>query len=138
MIERRLFRFGIQFAGGRPSTAWKEQARQAEALGYDILAMPDHLGGQFAIGPALAVAAEATTTLRIGTFVLQNDLRHPALVAIDAATLDVLSDGRFELGPGAGGSFMPDYEWTGIPFDPPVTRVGRLAESLRLIEGEVS
>ncbi len=135
MSERRPFRFGVQFAGAKSSTEWKERARKAEALGYDILVMPDHLGGQFAISPALAVVAEATTTLRIGTFVLQNDLRHPALVAMEAATLDVLSDGRFELGLGAGGSLMADYEWTGIPFDPPGIRVGRLDESLRIIKG---
>ena len=66
---------------------------------------------------------------------LQNDLRHPALVAKEAATLDVLSDGRFELGLGAGGSLLADYEQTGIPFDPPGTRVGRLEESLRIIKG---
>ena len=111
------------------------KAKRAEALGYDILLMPDHLTDQFAIGPALALVAEATTTLRIGTFVLQNDLRHPALVAKEAATLDVLSDGRFELGLGAGGSLLADYERTGIPFDPPGTRVGRLEESLRIIKG---
>ncbi len=80
--------------------------------------MPDHFGSQFAIGPALAVVAEATSTLRIGTLVWQNDLRHPALVAQEVATLDVLSGGRFEFGIGAGGSFPPEYGWTGIPFDP--------------------
>jgi probable F420-dependent oxidoreductase len=96
--------------------------------------MPDHFRDQFAIGPALAIVAEATT-LRIGTFVLQNDLRHSALLAQEAATLDVLSDGRLELGLGAGGSWLPDYEQTGIPFDPPATRVARLEESLRIIKG---
>jgi len=132
---RRPFRFGVQISEVRNGAAWKEQARKAEALGYDILVMPDHLGGRFAIGPALAVAAEATRTLRIGTLVLQNDLRHPALVAMEAATLDVLSDGRFELGLGAGGSFLPDYEWTGITLDPPGARVGRLEESVPIIKG---
>jgi probable F420-dependent oxidoreductase len=146
--NQRPFRFGIQLAGTRARgagarTEWTDQARKAEALGYDVLVMPDHLGGQLAIGPSLALVAGATTTLRIGTFVLQNDLRHPALLAMEAATLDLLSEGRFELGLGAGGSFMPDYEWTGIPFDPPGTRVGRLAESLRILkrlfaEGPVS
>jgi probable F420-dependent oxidoreductase len=139
MTPHRPFRFGVQFARGVVHVAshseWKDKAKRAEALGYDILLMPDHLTDQFAIGPALALAAEATTTLRIGTFVLQNDLRHPALVAKEAATLDVLSDGRFELGLGAGGSLLADYERTGIPFDPPGTRVGRLAESLHIIKG---
>ncbi len=86
MIERRPFRFGVQFAGVRTSTEWKERARKAEALGYDILVMPDHFGGQFAIGPALAVGAAATTTLRIGTFVLQNGLRHLARATMRRST----------------------------------------------------
>jgi probable F420-dependent oxidoreductase len=135
MITQRPFRFGVQSAQAASHEEWKAKAKRAEVLGYDILLMPDHLTDQFAIGPALALVAEATMTLRIGTFVLQNDLRHPALVAKEAATLDVLSDGRFELGLGAGGSLLADYELTGIPFDPPGMRVGRLEESLRIIKG---
>ena len=139
MTPHRPFRFGVQIARGVAHGAsrseWKNKAQRAEALGYDILLMPDHLTDQFALGPALALVAEATTTLRIGTFVLQNDLRHPALVAKEAATLDVLSGGRFELGLGAGGSLLADYELTGIPLDPPGMRVGRLEESLRIIKG---
>lgn len=136
----RPFRFGIQLsgAGAQGSEArvdWIEQARKAEALGYDILVMPDHLAGQFAIGPALMAVADATQTLRIGTFVLQNDLRHPIMTAMDAATLDVLSGGRFELGLGAGGSLMLDYEWSGLPFDPPGVRVGKLEESIHILKG---
>src|SRR5262245_61605485 len=130
---KRPFRFGVQISTPRKRAEWAEQARRAEALGYDVFLMPDHFREQFAIGPALAVVAEATS-LRIGTFVLQNDLRHPALVAQETATLDVLSDGRFELGLGAGGSWLPDYEQTGIPFDPPATRVARLEEGLSVIE----
>jgi probable F420-dependent oxidoreductase len=137
-IERRPFRFGVQISQAATRAEWTEKARRAEALGYDVLLMPDHLGEQLAIGPALAVAAEATTTLRIGTLVLQNDLRHPALVAKEAATLDLLSEGRFELGLGAGGSWMPDYEATGIPFDPPGARVARLEESLVVLKGLLS
>ena len=95
--------------------------------------MPDHFLDQFAIGPALAIVSEATA-LRIGTFVLQNDLRHPALIAQEAATLDVLSGGRFKLGLGAGGSWLPDYERTGIPFDSAGTRVARLLESFTVIK----
>jgi probable F420-dependent oxidoreductase len=130
----RPFRFGVQLSHAASHEQWKEQARRAEALGFDIALMPDHLGTQFAVGPALAIIAEATTTLRIGTFVLQNDLRHPAFVAMEAATLDLLSGGRFELGLGAGGSLMSDFEKTGIPFDPPGTRVGRLAESVPILK----
>lgn len=133
--EGRPFRFGVQFSRARSADAWQDQARRAEALGYDVLLMPDHFGAQFAIGPALAIVAEATSALRIGTLVWQNDLRHPALVAQEAATLDVLSGGRFELGIGAGGSFPPEYEWTGIPFDPAAVRVSRLEESVRVLKG---
>ncbi|MGI8857960.1 MAG: TIGR03621 family F420-dependent LLM class oxidoreductase, partial [Thermomicrobiales bacterium] len=80
----------------------------------------------------LAAVALSTTTLRIGTLTLDNDFRHPALVAGDAATLDLLSDGRFELGLGAGWMQM-DYDRAGIPFDPPAMRVDRLIESVRII-----
>src|SRR5262245_58261314 len=104
-MSQRPFRFGVQFSHADSREAWKEQARRAEAHGFDIALMPDHLGNQFAIGPGLAVIADATSTLRIGTYVLQNDLRHPAFVAMEAATLDLLSGGRFELGLGAGGSY---------------------------------
>jgi probable F420-dependent oxidoreductase len=138
MTAPRPFRFGVQISRAESSTQWQEKARRAEGLGYNVLLMPDHLAGQLAIGPALAVAANVTTTLRIGTLVWQNELRHPALLAQEAATLDVLSDGRFEFGIGAGGSFLPDYEWTGIPFDPPGTRVSRLEESLRVVKGVFS
>lgn len=135
MSKERPFRFGVQFGAAADRTQWKERAIQAESLGYDVFIMPDHFGGQFAIGPALAIAAEATSTLRISTLVLQNELRHPALLAMEAATLDVLSDGRFELGLGAGGSWMPDYEWTGIPFPSPRVRVERLEETIRIVKG---
>ncbi len=134
-IARRPLRFGVQIARSRTANEWKRQARRAEALGYDVFLMPDHFGVQFAIGPALAVVAEATTTLRIGTLVWQNDLRHPAETAKEAATLDLLSGGRFELGIGAGGSFLPEYTWTGIPFDTAGNRVGRLEESVKVIKG---
>ena len=130
----RPFRFGVQISRARGSAEWREQARRAEALGYDVFLMPDHFGAQFAIGPALAAVAAAAATIRIGTLVWQNDLRHPALLAKEIATLDVLSDGRFEIGIGAGGSFPPEFDWTGIPFDPPGRRVGRLEESVHLLK----
>jgi probable F420-dependent oxidoreductase len=131
----RPFRFGVISLETTSGSAWTAFARRAEALGYDILLVADHFAGNPAIGPALAVAASVTTTLRIGTLVWQNDLRHPALVAQEAATLDLLSDGRFECGIGAGGSSPSDYAWTGIPFDPPGIRVSRLEESLTILKG---
>jgi probable F420-dependent oxidoreductase len=131
----RPFRFAVQTQRADSAQAWREKAKKIEALGYDVLLMADHFGPQFGIAPALAVAAEATSALRIGQLVLQNDLRHPALLAKDVATLDLLSDGRFELGIGAGGSYPPDFDWTGIPFDPPAVRVDRLAESITVLKG---
>ncbi|HEU5431355.1 MAG TPA: LLM class flavin-dependent oxidoreductase, partial [Thermomicrobiales bacterium] len=102
---RRPFRFGVINESFGSSCAWTERARRAEALGYDTLLIRDHLvsdffGDQFAPLPALMAAAAATTTLRIGTLVLDNDFRHPAVLAKEAATLDLLSGGRLELGLG--------------------------------------
>ena len=129
------FRFGVQIQRAESAREWREKARKAEGLGFDILLMADHFGPQLGIAPALAVAAEATTTLRIGQLVLQNDLRHPALLAKEIATLDLLSEGRFELGIGAGGSYLPDFDWTGIRFDPAGVRVERLRESVTVLKG---
>jgi probable F420-dependent oxidoreductase len=131
----RPLRFAIQAQRASSATEWREKARKIESLGYDVLLMADHFGPQLGIAPALAVAAEVTSTLRIGQLVLQNDLRHPALLAKDVATLDLLSDGRFELGLGAGGSYPPDFDWTGIPFDPASIRVDRLQESIDVLKG---
>lgn len=133
--EQRRFRFGVQIARAPTAAGWKDRARRAEALGYDILLMPDHFGPQLAIGPALAVAAEATSALRIGTLVWQNDLRHPALVAQEAVTLDILSGGRFELGIGAGGSVPAEYPRTGTSLEPASRRVSRLEESSQVLKG---
>ncbi|HEV2127829.1 MAG TPA: TIGR03621 family F420-dependent LLM class oxidoreductase [Thermomicrobiales bacterium] len=132
--DRRPFRFGVQISKARPVSEWRERAREAEALGYNIFLMPDHLGPQFAIGPALAVVAEAAPALRIGTLVWQNDWRHPTLLAKEAYTLDVLSEGRFELGIGAGGSFPPEFDWMGVPLAPAGERVGRLEECIRILK----
>ena len=133
-VHSRRFRFGVQISKARPASEWRERARTAESLGYDVFLMPDHFGPQFAIGPALAVVAEATSTIRIGTLVWQNDLRHPALLAKEAYTLDVLSGGRFEVGIGAGGSFPPEFDWIGVPLEPAGERVGRMEESIRILK----
>lgn len=133
--QPRPFRFGVQIAKSRPVAEWREAARRAEALGFDIFQMPDHLGGQLAIGPALAVVAEVAPTIRIGTLVWQNDLRHPTLLAKEAYTLDVLSEGRFELGIGAGGSFPPEFEWIGVPLESAAGRVDRVEECINILKG---
>ena len=130
----RGFRFGVQARTLADARGWREVARRAEDLGYDVFCMPDH----FDQGPspmvALAFAAEATTTLRVGTMVLANDFRHPAALAKEAATLDVLSGGRFELGIGAGWQ-SSDYHSTGISLDRPGVRVERLGEAVAIIKG---
>ena len=133
MAHKRLFRFGVGPGSASSRADWVQKARKAEDLGYSTLLLPDHFVNDLATVPALSVAAEATQTLRIGSFVFDNDFRHPAMVAKEAATLDLLSDGRFELGIGAGWH-GPEYEQTGIPFDPPGVRVGRLEEAITIIK----
>ena len=96
------FRFALQASRAASAAAWQELARKSEDLGYSTLYVPDHLDDQWAPMLALAVAAEATTTLRVGTLVLDNDFRHPVVLAKEAATLDVVTGGRFEFGLGAG------------------------------------
>jgi probable F420-dependent oxidoreductase len=134
MAHPRPFRFGIQLSHAASAAEWADLAREAEALGYSSLLLPDHFGPQFAVGPALAAAAAVTTSLRIGTLVLDNDYKHPVVTAKEMATLDVLSDGRLELGIGAGW-MASDYEQSGIPFDPPAVRVDRLAEAVAVLRG---
>jgi probable F420-dependent oxidoreductase len=126
------FRFALQVSKADSPEAWRGLARKAEDLGYSTLYVPDHLDDQWSPMVACAVAAEATTTLRVGTLVLDNDFRHPVLVAKEAATLDILTDGRFEFGLGAGW-MTTDYEQSGIPMDVPSVRIGRLEESLEII-----
>lgn len=133
MTPVRPFRFGVQASGPATAQEWAALARKVEDLGYATLTCADHLRDQFAPIPALTAAALATTTLRVGTMVLANDFRHPAMVAKEAATLDVLSEGRFELGLGAGWQ-LTDYETTGLPLDPPGRRIGRLEEAIRVIK----
>lgn len=128
----RAFRFGVQcwLAGSR--SEWQAKARRVEALGYQVLLVPDHFGEQFAPVPALLSAAEATRSIRIGSLVFDNDFRHPALLAKEAATLDLLADGRFEFGIGAGW-MRSEYEQAGLAFEPGATRVARLEEAVPLI-----
>jgi probable F420-dependent oxidoreductase len=130
---RRPFRFAAgQFAAPSPH-AWADAARRIEALGYDVMVMPDHFGDQFAPALALLAAAQATTTLRVGCTVFANDFRHPAILAHEAATLDVLTDGRFEFGIGAGW-VKDEYDAAGIPFAAPGVRVARMIEALSIIK----
>ncbi|MGY6502797.1 MAG: TIGR03621 family F420-dependent LLM class oxidoreductase [Acidimicrobiales bacterium] len=128
------FRFGIQAGGPADARGWRDLARKVEDLGASTLTVADHLDDQLGPIAALTAAACATTTLRVGALVFCNDYRHPAVLAKEAATIDVLSEGRLELGLGAGW-MTTDYEQAGIPLDPPGTRIDRMVEALDVIEG---
>ena len=113
---------------------WRDRARAIESMGYAAFYVPDHFGDQFAPFAALQAAADATTTLRVGPLVLDNDYRHPVVVAKEAATLDILSDGRLDFGIGAGW-LISDYEQSGMPYDSPGVRIERLGEAINIIKG---
>jgi probable F420-dependent oxidoreductase len=135
MPGSRRFRFAGSAHASATGTEFIEAARRVEALGYDTLLLADHFEpGWFAVGPALAAAAAATSTLRVGSLVYSNNFRHPALLAREAATVDVLSGGRMEVGIGAGYR-LPEYAQTGIDLPAPGERVERLGETLAVVKG---
>ncbi len=109
-------------------------ARQAETIGYDELIVNDHVVEQLAPVPVLATAAAATERLRLGAFVFNAALRHPAVLAQELATLDVLSGGRLRVGIGAGWN-KPEHLALGLPFEPVGTRIARLAEAVAVLKG---
>lgn len=131
---QRLFRFGLSARTAVSANEWAAKARRAEDLGYSTLVVADHFGPSLATIPALQAAAHATTMIRLGSFVFDNDYRHPAVLQREVATLDLLTDGRVEFGIGSGGD-RPEYEQAGIAFDPPDVRVARLQEALAVIKG---
>jgi probable F420-dependent oxidoreductase len=125
----RPLRFGLQTSNAPHPAAWREKARKAEDLGYAAFYMPDHFTDQWGPLVALTVAAEATSTLQIGALVLDNDYRHPVVLAKEIATLDLVSEGRFIFGLGAGW-MRTDYEQSGIDYDEPAVRVDRFEEAV--------
>ena len=127
----RPFRFGIQLRNGQDGAQWRNLARRAEALGYSTLFLPDHFDAAWSPTVPLTVAAEATTSLKVGALVFDNDYRHPLVLARDMATLDVFSEGRVEFGLGAGWR-TTDYQQSGITLDTPGVRIDRMAESLEI------
>ena len=134
-MHSRKFRFGVACSKGRSRREFTELARKVEALGFSTLFVPDHfVEHDLAPTVALAHAAAVTDRLRVGTFVLGNDYKHPVVCAREMASLDLLSDGRLELGIGAGW-MTADYEKAGIPLDPPGVRIARLAESITIMKG---
>jgi len=128
------FRFGVQEHFAPSAKTWRDRARLVESLGYELLYLPDHFGEQLAPIAALMSAADATTTLRVGSLVFDNDYRHPVVLAKEVATMDLLSDGRFDLGLGAGW-LAQDYEQAGMPYDSPGVRIERMEEGLKIIKG---
>jgi probable F420-dependent oxidoreductase len=112
---------------------WRDRARAAEGFGYSALYVTDHFDTQFGPLVAATVAAEATTTLHVGTLVLNNDLRNPVVLAKEIASLGLAAEGRIEVGLGAGW-LRSDYEETGIDYDPPGLRVERLGESVSVLK----
>jgi probable F420-dependent oxidoreductase len=137
--EHGALRFGVVSESVRVGHGWLDFARRVEDSGVDVLLLRDHFsagpfGQQLAPFSGLAAAAAVTTRLRLGTLVLSNDFRHPAIVAHEAASLHLLSGGRFELGIGAGW-YQPEFDAAGIAFDPVGQRITRLDASLTIIKG---
>jgi probable F420-dependent oxidoreductase len=134
----RAFRFGIMPYVGfweQPMNEWLKSVKQYEKLGYDTLFQCDHFYKTIYDPIAmLAAAAVATEKLNIGTLVFNVDYRHPVVLAKAAATLHLLSNGRFEFGIGAGWQ-KEDYAMAGIQFDRPSKRIERLEEALKIIRG---
>src|SRR4030081_2261766 len=135
MAHDRKFRFGVQTGGATSAREWQEKVSKSEALGYSTMFMPDYfIDTPFAPMVGIAMAAEATESLRVGTLVLGNDYKHPAVVAKEFATLDVLSHGRVEAGIGAGWMRV-DYEALGFRYDSHGTRIERLEEAIAIFKG---
>ena len=132
-MAHKPFRFGL-IGKAQSREEWIEQAKKAEELGYASFLASDHVYWEFSPIAALQAAASVTTTLRIGSNVFSNDFWHPVPLAREAATLDVLSGGRFELGIGAG-YFAGEYAQAGIPFATAQERIARLEEAVQVITG---
>ncbi|HET6820435.1 MAG TPA: TIGR03621 family F420-dependent LLM class oxidoreductase [Candidatus Limnocylindria bacterium] len=128
----------FRFLGGAsepmPAREFAERIRRAEAAGFDTIVFPDHIVPQLAPVPAMAMVATLSDRLRVAPFVINQDLRHPAVLGHDLATVDLLSDGRLDVAIGAGWN-KPEYDTTGIPYDPPGVRVSRLAEAVAVLKG---
>jgi probable F420-dependent oxidoreductase len=139
MAHERRFRFGVDFHQTLEDRSWMETAREVEDLGYGTLFVPDHFDEGFGPIAALAAAAAVTSTLNVGALVFDCDFRHPAVLARELTTIDQVSEGRLEVGLGAGWKRL-DYERSGIPMDAPKVRVDRLVEYTtilrRLFAGE--
>jgi probable F420-dependent oxidoreductase len=134
MAHPRRFRFGVDLQQALEGRSWLDSVREVESLGYSTLFVPDHFDE--GIGPitAIATAAAATSTINVGTLVLDCDFRHPAVLARELASVDLLSEGRLEVGLGAGWKRL-DYDRSGIPMDSPKVRVDRMIEHTQVLRG---
>ena len=133
-FPRKPFRFGVQANSAPDRKSWVDLSKRVEANGYSVLTLPDHFTDQLAPMPALMCAADVTSTLRLGALVWDNDYKHPLVFAKEIATMDVLSEGRIELGIGAGW-MKTDYEQSGIPYDSPGVRIDRMIEGIDVMRG---
>jgi probable F420-dependent oxidoreductase len=131
--KQHAFRFGLNAYSSSSREEWRSTARKAEDLGYSTLSVGDHLFTRLAPLTSLMSAAEVTSRIRLGSLVFANDFRHPVILAREAATIDLLSEGRLELGLGTGWG-KEDYECTGIALDPPAVRVSRFEEAVQVIK----
>ena len=127
------FRFAAELHRPFDDRSWADSVRELEALGYSTMFVPDHFSEGFGPIAAMATAAAATTTLNVGSLVLDCDFRHPAVLARELSTIDQLSEGRLEIGLGAGWKRL-DYDQSGIPMDPPKVRVDRMIEHTQILK----
>ena len=127
------FRFAAELHRPFDDRSWADSVRELEALGYSTMFVPDHFSEGFGPIAAMASAAAATTTLNVGSLVLDCDFRHPAVLARELSTIDQLSEGRLEIGLGAGWKRL-DYDQSGIPMDPPKVRVDRMIEHTQILK----
>ncbi len=134
MASKRPFKFGAKATKAATGKEWADLARQAEDLGYVSLQIDDHFGGQLSPIPACMAAAAVTSRLQVGTLVAGNDFRNPVVLAKEASTIDLLSDGRFILGIGAGW-LKGDYAIAGIQQDDAHTRIERMGEAIDIFRG---
>jgi probable F420-dependent oxidoreductase len=133
MTQPHPFRFGAEMMQPLEGRTWTDSVRELETLGYSTLFAPDHFDEGFGPITALASAAVVTTTLNVGTLVFATDFRHPAVLARELASIDLLSEGRLEVGLGAGWKRL-DYDRSGIPMDPPKVRVDRMIEHTHVLK----
>ncbi|HEX9259291.1 MAG TPA: TIGR03621 family F420-dependent LLM class oxidoreductase [Acidimicrobiales bacterium] len=149
-LPLKPFRFGFQAYNADSLVDWKAKARKAETLGFASFLLADHYIGpgpalaatghpvqNIAAVPAMAVAAEATTSIKVGCRVMCVDYRNPVVLAKEMATIDLFSEGRLELGLGAGW-LTGEYEAMGVTMDSPVVRIRRLADVVRVVKAAMA